>query len=438
MELSELFTQSAREVLPLARKKGLVSYFDYEGPYLLLDGDAAGLKGAIHRILLGLTECLEAGFLIFTAEVRLSSDGTAAVAVHAAGTGTTADQATVAQVLQRLMLVPTTDSADRGSVMNAAGVCPVVGAQVEFLDAGLEGLVFSLRTSLRGTVVPGADPLPDAAGVSAWLVSAVPGGLLSVDRRLRRLGWHVRLFDCLQDALALLHTRQAGGQHLPQLLVAVESSGGELAELERANIAIPPLWTVLAVLAGSSALEARGGTEVDIRPLPLSPMELQHITAHIDPRTSTADSRQTSPVPLYLHDRRLVLVVDDNFVNQIVARGQLELLGYEVAIASNGAEALAHCSSAPPDLVLMDLDMPVMGGLEATKQLRDWQQVGRVPPFPIVAATTRDNETLNECIEAGMDGYLRKPLNVQQLADEIHRVLPERTGFRGLGGGSES
>lgn len=211
------------------------------------------------------------------------------------------------------------------------------------------------------------------------------------------------------------------------LLIVAESTGLELTDMERISAAAPSVWPVLAVLAGSPTVQVRGATSVDIRYLPLSPLELERFTAHVDRRTSTAESRETSPGPLYVQDRRLVLVVDDSTVNQLIARGQLEVLGYDVAIAGDGVEALDACQRRAPDMVLMDVDMPVMGGLEATVGLRALQEVGTLPPFPIVAATSGQGAMRrNDCLAAGMDGYLSKPLDLRILADELHRVLPTR------------
>lgn len=429
MEFSELFTESAREVLPLARKKGLVSYFDYEGPYVELHERDPGLRGAIHRMLLALTDCLETGFLMFSAQVSEPVDGLSEIVVYAAGSGVAVSEPRMTEVLQRLHLEPLPSTAAAGG-LHATSICPVIAGEVTFRYDEREGMVLSLRVNLPATVVAGIEPLPDATGVRAWLVSAVPGGLDSVDRRLSRLGWRVRFFGSMHEAAARLRAQHALRRPVPMLVVAAESSGDELAELEAIVAAVPAVWCVLAVLAGSAALERRDASAVDIRPLPLSPRELERFTAHVDWRSSTPASLETSPSPLYLKERRLVLVVDDSEINQMVARGQLGALGYDVDIASDGAEALARCRIRPPDLVLMDIDMPVMDGLEATRQLRTLQQVGSVPPFPIVAATSTSDEAKRrrECLTVGMEGYLSKPLNLRRLADEIHRVLPDRQG----------
>jgi CheY-like chemotaxis protein len=130
---------------------------------------------------------------------------------------------------------------------------------------------------------------------------------------------------------------------------------------------------------------------------------------------------------LYEQSPGVVLIVDDNEVNLMIAGALMESLGYEVEVALDGAQALTACHRRAPDAVLMDVHMPVMDGLQATRQLRAEQRIGELPPFPVVAATTADDaQTLAQCRDAGMDGILAKPLSPQLLADEIHRVLPAR------------
>nr|WP_297350718.1 response regulator [uncultured Caldimonas sp.] len=429
IEFSELFTRSARDVLPLARAKHLISYFDYHGPYLEMADAKPGLRAGIHRILLGMTDCIDRGFVMFSAEAAPPEGGRSEVTVHAAGTGTPAPSDVVAAVLERLELQYRQPSSAHGA--EAHGVCPGTGGDVTFLHGGPEGLVLSLSTSISAVEVAGVEPLPDAAGVTAWLVSPVPGSLDSVHRRLRRLGWRVRSFKSLADVSVLFASEHpAGALRLPMLLITSEFTGDELAEMERINAAFPSTWTVLAVLARSATLQARGATPVDIRLLPMSPFELERFTAHVDWRTSTVESRETSPSPLYTGEAGLVLVVDDSAVNQLITRGQLATLGYDVLVAGNGADAIERCRANPPDMVLMDVDMPVMDGLEATRRLRAHQQAGGLPPFPIVASTAVDDaRRRHACLTAGMDGCLTKPIDLHVLADEMHRVLPARPAF---------
>jgi two-component system, sensor histidine kinase and response regulator len=108
-----------------------------------------------------------------------------------------------------------------------------------------------------------------------------------------------------------------------------------------------------------------------------------------------------------------VLLVEDNFVNQKVAVRFLERLGCSVEVASNGAEGVAACEARRFDIVLMDLQMPVMDGMAATRKIREMERAGHTPIIALTAnAMTGDREL---CEAAGMDGYLTKPIEVERL-----------------------
>jgi PAS domain S-box-containing protein len=118
-----------------------------------------------------------------------------------------------------------------------------------------------------------------------------------------------------------------------------------------------------------------------------------------------------------------VLVAEDHVVNQRLAARILEKMGHEPVLVANGQEAVRRFEQEQFDLVLMDVQMPVMGGFEATAYIREIQaRTGR--QVPILALTARalvgDKE---ECLKAGMDGYLSKPINARQLREAMDDVL---------------
>ena len=117
-----------------------------------------------------------------------------------------------------------------------------------------------------------------------------------------------------------------------------------------------------------------------------------------------------------------ILLAEDNPVNQTLAIKLLEKLGHQVQVANNGAEALDAVHRGSFDVVLMDIQMPVMGGLEATRAIRQLE-AGLDRRTPIVAMTahalTGDRET---CLAAGMDDYVPKPINLQILAAALEAV----------------
>ncbi len=125
--------------------------------------------------------------------------------------------------------------------------------------------------------------------------------------------------------------------------------------------------------------------------------------------------------------RRRVLVVDDIAPNRLVARVLLEAAGHEVELAENGAEAVEAVRRSSFDLVLMDLHMPGMGGLEATRRIRALEVGG--PHVPIIALTADAmQEQVEECLAAGMDGHLTKPLDRAALLSVVGRAEGARIG----------
>jgi len=121
-----------------------------------------------------------------------------------------------------------------------------------------------------------------------------------------------------------------------------------------------------------------------------------------------------------------VLLAEDNIVNQMVAVGILKKLGLRADAVANGAEAVKALETIPYDLMLMDVQMPVMDGLEATRQIRDPNSAVRNHMIPIIAMTAgvmqKDQE---RCMDAGMNDYVTKPVSPQALAETLGKWLPK-------------
>jgi PAS domain S-box-containing protein len=115
-----------------------------------------------------------------------------------------------------------------------------------------------------------------------------------------------------------------------------------------------------------------------------------------------------------------VLLVEDNVVNQKVARRFLERLGCDVTVAENGVESIAAWEQGAFQIVLMDVQMPVMDGYTATREIRDRERGQRRTPIVALTANAMTGQ-LERCLEAGMDALLTKPLAVEALQDVLER-----------------
>ncbi len=117
-----------------------------------------------------------------------------------------------------------------------------------------------------------------------------------------------------------------------------------------------------------------------------------------------------------------ILVVEDNAVNQMVIQELIGGFGHKTTLAENGEQALAAVEKGNIDLILMDCQMPVMDGFEATRRLREIEQERGLPRMPIVAVTSNAIKGDRErCIDAGMDDYVSKPINTAKLAAAISK-----------------
>ncbi len=117
----------------------------------------------------------------------------------------------------------------------------------------------------------------------------------------------------------------------------------------------------------------------------------------------------------------LVLVVDDSIDNLTATSLYLQQNGYRVATATNGEEAVSVAALIKPDLIVMDLAMPDVDGLESTRQIR---QDESLKDIPVVALTAFSTEGFRRAAhDTGFDGYLTKPVNFARLADLIGRLI---------------
>ncbi|MEH1784017.1 GAF domain-containing protein [Nostoc sp.] len=144
-------------------------------------------------------------------------------------------------------------------------------------------------------------------------------------------------------------------------------------------------------------------------------------------KNSENKSNYHSPNPRLLasnsHKLR-ILLAEDNLVNQKVALKQLQSLGYSADVAGNGKEVLQLLEQIPYDLILMDCQMPVLDGLETTKEIHRWQESSFVSGHrPVVIAMTANamKEDQQMCLDAGMDDYLSKPVMKEKLAAALQR-----------------
>lgn len=142
---------------------------------------------------------------------------------------------------------------------------------------------------------------------------------------------------------------------------------------------------------------------------------------HASDRSVEANPQQVTTSPSESLQIR-ILLAEDNLVNQKVALRVLKHLGYQADVVSNGLEVIQAIAKKTYDLILMDIQMPDMDGLEATEYIRKQELEKQSSPITIIAITanaTHDDQYI--CRKAGMNDYISKPIQIEKLKDILHK-----------------
>lgn len=124
-----------------------------------------------------------------------------------------------------------------------------------------------------------------------------------------------------------------------------------------------------------------------------------------------------------LRENKLVLIVEDNMINLMLLKTLLQKKGFEIVTAVNGAEALRVLDSYTPSVILMDINMPVMNGYEASEAIRKSSDE-RIKTIPIIAVTAEmHSDTKENVLNSGMNGYVPKPIDIEMLLKVMQQLV---------------
>lgn len=239
--------------------------------------------------------------------------------------------------------------------------------------------------------------------------------------QLAAINAHCDIADSGLQALQLLQTAEA--QNTPYDLLILDMHMPEMDGLELAkNIRQKSSWQqpemvmLSSVDADTNLLKENRITYFLNKPV-LQKELYQCLAKAIQGEITTNEEQEVSPSDLYFNYPYRVLVAEDNLVNQEVALVMLESFGLQVDIADHGIAAVEAVQLKNYDVILMDMQMPEMDGLEATRTIRDMESTGLIDNGNAIIALTANaiDGDMQRCLQSGMDGYLSKPFSVVQL-----------------------
>jgi signal transduction histidine kinase/DNA-binding response OmpR family regulator/ligand-binding sensor domain-containing protein len=295
-------------------------------------------------------------------------------------------------------------------------------------DAPGPGCAFHFTVAMAAGLVGERSVAAPLEGVPILIVDDNPANRKILVEMLSASGMKPLAVASAEEALARLDRAHAAGHPFPLAILDFQMpdmDGFTLAARIRAQAELRYTRLFLLTSAGQRGDAARC-QEIGIEVYLMKPVERATLLAAIAHSLGRPAAAGTAPLTRHSLNparRKLrVLLAEDNAINQKLAVHLLEKHGHSVQVASDGVEAVAAVEAGEFDLVLMDVQMPNMSGLEAAAAIRTLER-GTGKHIPIVAMTAHAMKGDQErCLEAGMDGYISKPIQPDHMMDAIARA----------------
>ncbi len=339
----------------------------------------------------------------------------------------------------------------------------LMGGDIVLRSTPGKGSVFSFTIRLpvdTSERVAATDELqPVLTGLRVLIVDDVPLNLDILSRRLSIWGCEPLLASSAKAAMDVLQDELGLGNKVDLAIVDFQMphvDGFELCRRIRATPATADLPVILLSSVDQSASSERV-RHMGFQASLLKPVKAEALArsiaeslaaqnpgsatnsanrlsdAAIDPVTQQTDNMlleaDSAGYPAVVASDYHLLVVEDNKINQLVVSSMLEPKGYSLELAGNGIAGLAAYKSNRPNLVLMDISMPEMNGIDATREIRKYEAENGLPHCPVIALTANAMRGDREkCLEAGMDDFMSKPIEIDKLYSKLEEWLSGEQG----------
>lgn len=455
VSLMRMIEEVAEEFAHAARAKGIELIVDYSHslPIAVL-GDPVRLKQIIYNLVSNAIKFTEEGSVLIAARVVARRDRTVQVhfSVKDSGIGipaqrcesifksfTQADMSTtrkyggtglglsISKELVELMggTIQIESEVNQGSTFSFELPFELV-EEPESIVAGLDGFLAGLKVLIVDDNEANRDIYQQCCtrwGFNSIACASAFEGLKLIEQSLQ---------ECEPIQLILLD------QQMPYV------NGLEFAQLmaNRTEMKAIPVILLSSSLNRDEVLEAErlGLARALSKPVKRSTL-LSVIQEVMSPRKQVVDSSLVSEARLPVESKNTplsILLAEDNLVNQKIAVRRLERMGHQVAVASNGLEALTLYKKSHFDCILMDVQMPEMDGYEATAAIRSIEQAEAKAPIFIIAMTAHAMKGDREqCLAAGMDSYISKPFRADALNEILNAEVIQKESVQVSGAAEE-
>jgi PAS domain S-box-containing protein len=432
-DLRSLVDETIDAVALLASEKRLELLVDVDASCpVALRGDPTRLRQVLLNLLSNAIKFTEAGDVTLRVAPAPAPAGRLglAFAIEDQGIGLTAEQ--IGQLFVPFTQADASTTRRYGGTGLGLSICrhlvEAMGGSIGVHSTAGAGSLFWFRIIVDPAAAAAAPPRHFAGPLRALIVDDHPANLTLLAAQLRGWGISVTTAGSAGEALQRWHELCATGDR-PQVAILDQQlpdhDGHWLAgQIRRQDDSGQCRLVMLSSLA--SHLQGQGSAPFD-RAIS-KPVKAEALFRLLEEILGGVRQRAREVAGTSEFKGQRVLLVDDNSVNQKLGQRLLARLGLEVTQAWNGREALEALRQKPFDVVLMDCQMPVMDGYEATRTLRLPGSGVLDPKIPVIALTANAlSGDRDRCLEAGMNDYLAKPIDPERLLIKL-RSLRERAG----------
>jgi hypothetical protein len=442
-DLSICIEEVVELLAPQAHNKGLeIAALIYRNVPTHLQGDASRLRQILMNLISNAVKFTSAGEVVVQVELRTQTSTTATMhfAVTDTGLGITSEDQN--RLFTPFTQVDASTTRKYGGTGLGLAICKqlveLMGGEIGVESQLGKGSKFWFEVTFAKQLQP-VSSIQDRELLNNRRLLVVDDNATNrkiIYHQATRWGMLVEEADAADVALKAI--QEAVKQNRPYDVALVdmqmpETDGMTLGEQIKANSAIAQLPLIMLTSTNQRDEVQRalkiGFAAYLVKPVKPSRLldtvmtilgaQLQPDNSHTVGVKNMPDSPPIKQTDIFDKSKIRILLAEDNLVNQKVALKQLQTLGYKADVAANGEEVLQLLAKIPYDLILMDCQMPVLDGLETTKEINRWQEshfANRRRPVVVAMTANAMTEDKQMCLDAGMDDYLSKPVSKDKLA----------------------
>ena len=420
-----------------AHSKGLELAFDVdrEVPITLI-GDVGRLRQIVVNLVGNALKFTEKGEVVLSVGVKVKNEDQAYLHFVVRDTGIGIEEDKRSKIFEEFKQADTSTTRRFGGtglgLTICARLCEAMQGRIWVESEVGVGSEFHFTAQLGITNDPALAQLAEPAYDT--LVLVVDQNTTSrriLGEMLTNWGMRPVLANDHEEARYQLENARASGDEIPLVIADVRDA----ANLQRDDELGPSL-----IVMGTTSTRDRAEKFVNARQLmkPFKPSEVFDAIISTLSGSGVVNDGQMAPTGDETTRTLHILLAEDNIVNQKLAIAALEGMGHLVTLAKNGREAISLRQSQPFDLVLMDVQMPEMDGLDATRAIREWELTVD-QHVPIVAMTAHAMKGDREiCLSAGMDDYVTKPVRIASLQQKLVELFGATSSVDARFAGGES